>query len=99
MSNLTKKEVLQEIKKGGIKFKPSLDKFQPQAHSVDLRLGYTFLIPRQWDLTGEGRMASKIIYGESKNNHFEILELEEGQFFEVLPNEFIAKIESNERKC
>lgn len=90
MSVLTKKQILQEVEKGELRFKPSLDKFQLQLHSVDLRLGYTFLIPRKWCLTGRGRVASNTIYGEANSDHFETLELEEGQFFDFLPNEFVV---------
>jgi len=85
---LTKKEILERIKKGELSFAPPLDKFQLQPQSVDLRLGFTFLVPKQWEMTSEGRIALQMEYQASRR-HFEVIELEEGQFFEILPREFV----------
>lgn len=85
---LTKKEILERIKKGELSFEPPLDTFQLQPQSVDLRLGFTFLVPKQWEMTSEGRIALQMEYKASRR-HFEVIELEEGQFFEILPREFV----------
>ena len=89
MAVLTKKEILERIKIGSIAFAPVLDKFQLQAHSVDLRIGFPFIIPKSWTLTPEGRQALKVDYGENRK-YFDVVELESGQYFEMLPGEFVG---------
>lgn len=91
MSVLSKEEILQKIKKGDLCFSPSLDEFQVQTHSVDLRLGFTFLIPKSWEMTDFGRVSINIDYlaGVDKR-YFDVIQLEPGQYFEVLPKEFIV---------
>jgi dCTP deaminase len=88
MSILTKTEILERIKKDEIGFSPKLDSFQLQPHSIDLRLGYTFLIYKRWQLTDDGRVAVSLDY-EKSNKHFDVVELEEGQYFEILPHEYV----------
>ena len=93
MAILTKKQILERCDAGEIKFEPSLDSFQLQGHSVDLRLGYTFLIHKSWKVTKEGREAISIdpLHNDGINaRHFDIVELEEGQYFELLPNEHVT---------
>ena len=90
MSILTKDEILARVKKGNIEFKPSLDQFQLQAHAVDLRLGFTFLIPKVWKMTPKGREA--LLIDPLKDHgpeYFDIIELEQGQCFELLPQEYV----------
>lgn len=89
MAVLTKKEILEKIKEGQIAFDPPLDRFQLQAHSIDLRIGFTFMIPKTWVLRPEGRKALKVDYGENKQ-YYDVVELEPGQYFEILPGEFIG---------
>lgn len=91
MAILTKEEILKSVGAGEIEFKPSLDKFQIQAHSVDLRLGYTFLIPKSWHMTKSGREALHMDYFSEKERpeYFDIIELEQGQYFDLLPNEYV----------
>jgi len=90
MSVLSKKHILERISKGDIKISPELDKFQIQAHSIDLRLGYTFMIPKRWHLTSSGREVFRIDhFDKNQKDHFDIVELEKGQFFELLQGEFI----------
>ena len=60
MAILTKKEILTRVESGNIVFKPGLDSFQLQMHAVDLRLGFTFLIPKVWQMTDKGRKALSI---------------------------------------
>lgn len=55
MSVLTQADILEYVKGKKIVFKPGLDSFQLQAHSVDLRLGFTFLVPKSWQVTKAGR--------------------------------------------
>ena len=85
---LTGREILAYIKKGSLSFSPPLDKFQMQPHAIDLRLGFTFLVPRSWELTSEGRIALDITNAVNKSN-FEVIELEHGQFFDILPDEYV----------
>ncbi len=91
MSALSKKEIVGAIEEGKIKISPCLDRFQLQSHAVDLRLGYTFLIPKSWQMTEKGREAINIDYFEGKapKNYFDVIELEKGQYFELLPNEYV----------
>ncbi|MEA1929598.1 MAG: dCTP deaminase [Patescibacteria group bacterium] len=90
MSVITKKQILRRVTAGEIAFKPPLDQFQLQEHAVDLRLGYTFLIPKLWHITPAGREALDVIHFDKQNHgSFEIIELEERQYFELLPQEYI----------
>ncbi len=90
MSVLVKEEILQYVQDGRIAFKPGLDQFQVQAHSVDLRLGFTFLIPKSWHVTKSGREQLLMnYYDENRPEYFDIVELEKGQFFDLLPGEHI----------
>lgn len=90
MAILTKKDILDYAAEGRIIFSPGLDKFQVQAHSVDLRLGFTFLIPKIWRVTHAGREQLHMDYfSTDKPEYFDIVELEKGQFFDLLPGEHI----------
>lgn len=90
MSVITKKQILERVKSGDITFAPPLDSFQLQEHSVDLRLGFTFMIPKIWHLTPRGREALEITHFDKKNSgFFDVVELEEGQYFELLPQEYV----------
>lgn len=90
MAVLTKKQILENITTGRIKIHPSLDSFQLQDHAIDLRMGFTFMIPKMWKLTEKGREVLDIMHFDKQNNDFfEIVELEEGQFFDLLPGEHI----------
>jgi dCTP deaminase len=87
---LTRKEILDNIREGKLKFEPMIDGFQIQPHAVDLRLGKEFYIPKQWKITKNGR---EVITIDPFDNHdtqnFEKVELEFGQYFELLPGEFV----------
>jgi dCTP deaminase len=90
MSILIKSQILEQVKSGKIAFDPPLDQFQVQCHAVDLRLGFTFLIPKQWHLTPKGREALNLDYFHlDRSKYFDVLELEKGQYFEILPNEYV----------
>lgn len=90
MSVLTRAEILTYVQNGKVNFSPELDSFQLQAHSVDLRLGFTFLVPKSWHLTKNGREALHMDYfAEDRPEYFDIVELEQGQFFDLLPGEHI----------
>jgi dCTP deaminase len=93
MSILTKSQILARVSDGSISFTPKLDRFQVQAHSIDLRLGYTFLVPKQAILTKMGREAVQVV-DSLKNGYtqafFDVIELEEGQYFELLPGEHVT---------
>ena len=90
MAILTKKDIITYVSAGKIKFAPGLDSFQLQAHSVDLRLGFTFLIPKIWRVTKAGREQLHMdYYSANKPDYFDVVELEKGQFFDLLPGEHI----------
>jgi dCTP deaminase len=93
MSVLTKTEILARVKDGSIGIHPSLDTFQVRAHAVDLRLGYTFIIAKQTKLTKAGREAIQVIdplKAGYTQEFFDVVELEEGQYFELLPGENVS---------
>lgn len=90
MSILTKNEILTRVAEKNIQFEPALDTFQIQAHAIDMRLGFTFLIPKAWHLTKKGRVALNIDYfDKERQSCFDTIELEQGQYFELLPGEHI----------
>jgi len=87
---LTKSNIIERIKKGELAFNPGLDTFQLQAHAIDLRLGFTFLLPKRWHLTERGRESLDISHFDKHNaKYFDVVELEQGQFFDLLPSEYI----------
>lgn len=89
-SVLTQEDILQYVAEGKIEFRPQLDTFQLQAHSVDLRLGFTFLIPKSWRVTKAGREALHMDYfAPERPEYFDVVELEQGQYFDLLPGEHI----------
>ena len=89
MAVLGKAEIQKAIREGVIEFLPSIDQFQLQPNSVDLRIGWGFYIPQNWRLTTEGRVAVRPDYLESafSKENFNFIELSPGQYFEVLPGE------------
>ncbi len=90
MSVLTKKEILKRIRTNDLRFKPALDSFQLHDHVVDLRLGFTFLIPKTWRLTPKGRETVTIThFNKTGLQYFDVVELEQGQYFELLPHEYV----------
>lgn len=86
---LIKNQILDYIKQGKLKFTPNIDQFQIQSHSIDLRLGYSFMVPRMWGLTEKGREAYLVDYLDERER-FEIIELEHKQFFDILPKESVV---------
>jgi dCTP deaminase len=90
VSVLTQTDILDYVAAGKLTFAPGLDRFQMQAHSVDLRLGFTFLVPKSWEVTRSGREQLKMDYYASElPDYFNVVELEKGQFFDLLPGEHI----------
>jgi dCTP deaminase len=90
MSVLVKKQILERVKNGDLAFSPSLDSLQLQGHSVDLRLGFTFMIPKVWRPSEGGREAVALDpLRDAGAAHFDVVELEQGQHFDLLPNEYI----------
>ncbi|KKW32843.1 MAG: hypothetical protein UY77_C0012G0010 [Candidatus Uhrbacteria bacterium GW2011_GWA2_53_10] len=91
MAIWTRKEILGAMKRGEIRFTPEIDQFQLQPHAIDLRLGYKFLIPRNWTMDEKGRRALKISIDDPAvyEGQFDEVYLKPGQYFELLPNEFV----------
>ncbi len=91
MSVLTRKEITAAISSGDLRFTPELDQFQLQPHAVDLRLGYKFLIPKNWTVDEKGRRAIKISIDDidAHIGQFDEVQLQPGQYFDLLPNEFV----------
>lgn len=90
MAILTKKQILELVRTGSITFTPNLDSFQLQDHAVDLRLGFTFLVPKIWHMTKQGRESLDTThFNKESTQFFDVIELEKGQFFDLLPQEHI----------
>lgn len=90
MSVLTREDIIKYVDEEKITFTPQLDRFQLQAHSVDLRLGFTFLVPKSWHVTKLGREQFHMDYYATKRpDYFDVVELEKRQFFDLLPGEHI----------
>ncbi len=90
MAILTKKDILRYVSEDRLGFQPSIDKFQLQAHAVDLRLGFSFIIPKSWHMTPLGREQLRVdFFAKNHPEYFEVVELEKGQFFDLLPGEHI----------
>src|SRR3989338_4470838 len=102
MAIITGRKIKEGLNKGDIGITPEIDKFQLQPHAIDLRLGETFLIPRNWKMDEKGRCAMKVSIDdvEMHREQFDEVHLKPGQYFELLPNEFVIassmeKIEMN----
>src|SRR3990167_1894653 len=91
MSVLTRKQFLEYIKEKKLEFEPELDQFQIQPNSIDLRVGWSFYVPKTWEYNEKGRVALDINYLDrtAKKEGYKIIRLKEGQYFEILPGEFI----------
>ncbi|MFA5888924.1 MAG: dCTP deaminase [Candidatus Paceibacterota bacterium] len=90
MAVITKKQIIERIRANDLVIKPEIDSFQLQEHAVDLRLGFTFMIPKTWSMTKLGRETLSLSNFDTANAHkFEVVELEEGQFFELMPGEYV----------
>jgi deoxycytidine triphosphate deaminase len=88
---LSKKHILERIQRKELAFEPGLDGFQLQPHSVDLRLGFDFHLPKTWEMTEEGRKTITIdplLSGDHKS--FEQINLKPGQYFELMPREYVV---------
>jgi deoxycytidine triphosphate deaminase len=100
---LGKKEILEHMQGGKIKFTPNLDGFQVQPNSVDLRIGTNFYITESWQLTDAGRVAVQPDYltKEANKDYLKLVKLKPGQYFEILPKEtvLISSLEKIELNC
>ncbi len=88
---LNKTELLSYIKEGKLTFSPSLDAFQMQPNSVDLRLGWSFYVPKGEEMTAQGRVGVSADYldYESPKEYYKLIKLKPGQVFEIQPKEFV----------
>jgi dCTP deaminase len=91
MSILTKTQIIKAIEKKEIIFEPNLDSFQFSSISIDLRIGWSFYAPLTWKLNEQGRVAITADYISSGviPENYQMLKLKPGQFFEILPGEYI----------
>jgi|WetSurMetagenome_2_1015567.scaffolds.fasta_scaffold483951_1 dCTP deaminase len=87
---LSKKQIIERIIKGDLAFDPPLDIFQPQIDAIDLRLGFTFQVPKRWKMTKKGREQIVIDPLNRDDLHnYDVITLEHGQTFELLPHEWV----------
>ncbi|MDD2656131.1 MAG: 2'-deoxycytidine 5'-triphosphate deaminase [Patescibacteria group bacterium] len=92
MSILTKYNIIEEFKNNKIIFSPELDAFQMQPAAVDIRLGWSFYIPKTWKFDEKGRSAVVADYFDTDNlsENYQLIKLKPGQYFEILPGESIV---------
>ncbi len=91
MSVVVKNEIIDSIKSGDLKFKPALDSLQFRPHAVDLRLGFEFRIPKR-TFKSNGRSAVSLDHlaiNDGHFSHYEDIKLNPGQFFDLLPGEWV----------
>ncbi len=91
MSILTKKQILERLKNQQISFSPELDEYQLSPNSIDLRVGWSFYVPHSWKMSDKGRVAVNADYLNYQNTeeYLKLIKLSPGQYFEILPKEFI----------
>jgi dCTP deaminase len=95
MSVVVKHELIELIKSGELKFSPSIDTLQFRPHAIDLRLGTTFRIPtRSFPAKKNNGGRSAVVLDHLAVNggqfaHYEEVELKPGQYFDILPGEWI----------
>ncbi|MFA6511524.1 MAG: dCTP deaminase [Patescibacteria group bacterium] len=89
MAILVRTQLEERVKKGDLTFTPALDTFQLRGHAVDLRVGFTFLIARHARTNEEGRVGITGDSLKSSRDNFDVVLLEEGQYFDVLPGEHV----------
>jgi dCTP deaminase len=90
MSILTREQIVERIEKGEIAFSPEIDTCQLKLHAVDLRLSFTFLIPKAWHMTKKGREALNIDHFDKNHpDYFDVVTIKPGQYFELLPGEHV----------
>lgn len=90
MSIYIKREIIDLIRNGDLIFDPSLDALQFRPHAVDLRLGFTFRIPKTVIDKQRGRVAVTLDHYALKNGqfaYFEEITLKPEQYFDILPGE------------
>lgn len=95
MSVVVKHELIELIKSGELKFTPNLDSLQFRPHAIDLRIGYKFRVPKRVfapDKNISGRSATVLDHLSVNGGqfmHYEEITLKPGQYFDVLPGEWI----------
>lgn len=88
---LNKNELLKNIQDGKIAFVPGLDGFQLQPNSIDLRLGWSFYVPKTTEMSAGGRIGVSADYleYEQPKEYYQLVKLSPGQSFEIQPKEFV----------
>jgi dCTP deaminase len=91
MAILTKLRLLDSLQKGELAFEPGIDAFQLSAATIDLRVGWSFYIPDTWKYGDKGRLAIMADYSDNSlvHEHYQLIKLKPGQYFEILPGESI----------
>lgn len=88
---LNKTELELYIAEQKISFSPTLDGFQLQPNSIDLRLGWSFYVPKATEMSAGGRVGLSADYLEYENpkEYYELVKLKPGQAFAIQPKEFV----------
>lgn len=95
MAVVIKHEIVELIRSGELKFSPALDILQFRPHAVDLRLGNTFRVPRRSFAPEKGNggrsavVLDHLAVNDGQFTHYEEVTLKPGQYFDVLPGEWI----------
>lgn len=92
MGILTRTQIVDAIKRGDLSFTPAIDALQLRPHSIDLRLSSTFHVPRRSTDEESGRHATNLHHHAIHHGHlayYDPVELEPGQYFDILPGESV----------
>lgn len=88
---LNKTELANYIAEEKLSFTPRLDGFQLQPNSIDLRLGWSFYVPKATEMSEAGRvgLAADYLEYEQPKEYYELVKLKPGQAFTIQPKEFV----------
>lgn len=92
MSILVKEQIIELIRNKELSFSPGLDELQLRPHAVDLRLGFSFRIPKTVMNHEKGRSALTLDYYAlhyGQYAYFDEITLHPGHYFDVLPGESV----------
>ena len=84
---LIKDQFLELMRAGSLRFEPALDSLQIGQVSIDLRLGFTFMVPKLSRMTARGRELFSITLDDDGVERFDTVQLEPGQEFQMAPGE------------
>jgi dCTP deaminase len=92
MSIIIKREIIDLIRNGDLKFEPELDELQFRPHALDLRLGFKFRIPKTIIDKEKGRISLTLDHNSVEDGqfaYFDEITLKPGQYIDILPGQSV----------